>query len=154
MAFESEVKLSKTIAIERISSTLEDDGLRTEFVDNCLDDRLEEIQIRLIIDPIVQRDVQTVIFAIMESNFLAAKIGDEDQTKRKQMEKKREREEEIKHVSSSREEEIAIFVERNRHNTIAEIKRILDTIAVMDINVDVQDPGVIPVDGLIAGECG
>ncbi len=91
MAFESEVKLSKTIAIERISSTLEDDGLRTEFVDNCLDDRLEEIQIRLIIDPIVQRDVQTVIFAIMESNFLAAKIGDEDQTKRKQMEKKRER---------------------------------------------------------------
>ncbi len=45
-------------------------------------------------------------------------------------------------------------MERNRHNTIAEIKRILDTIAVMDINVDVQDPGVIPVDGLIAGECG
>jgi len=57
VAFEGEIELSKTIAVERISSALEDDGLWTEFVDNRLDDRLEEIQIRLIIDSIVQRDV-------------------------------------------------------------------------------------------------
>jgi len=86
----------------------------------------------------------------VESDFLSANIEEEREEEKKRSNKREKtlmrKKKGNRHVSSSREEEISIFVERNGHDTIAEVKRILNTIAMVDINVDVQHSGVVPID--------
>ncbi len=48
------------------------------------------------------------------------------------------------HVTSSRKKCVSVFVQGHSHDTIGRIERFLNTIAMMDINVNVQNPLMIP----------
>ena len=45
--------------------------------------------------------------------------------------------------TSAREEEIAIFMERDGHDSISEIECLLNTVAMVNINVNVENSRVI-----------
>ena len=41
-------------------------------------------------------------------------------------------------------EVVAVFVKGDCHYTVSEVKRFLDSIAVMNINIDIQDTRIVP----------
>lgn len=49
-------------------------------------------------------------------------------------------------ISCAREV-LSVLVERNRHNTVRGVEGFLHAIAMMDVNIDVQDSLVVPAEG-------
>ena len=50
-----------------------------------------------------------------------------------------------KSVTCAGEEVVAIFMEGDGHDAVSEVERLLDTIAVVNVDVDVQHTRVVPV---------
>eukprot|EP00955_Chlamydomonas_euryale_P022056 232934-Chlamydomonas_euryale.AAC.1 len=47
-------------------------------------------------------------------------------------------------VSSPGEEKVPVLVEGDRHDAVAQVEGLLDAVAVMDVNVDIQHARVVP----------
>lgn len=72
----------------------------------------------LIVNAIPQGHVQTVVAATLCSHFI--------------------------HVTCAREEVVSIFVEGHRHDPVGEVEGLLHAVTVVDVNVNVEHPGVVP----------
>ena len=51
----------------------------------------------------------------------------------------------VRKATSAREEEVSIFVEGDGHDSVSEVEGLLHPIAVVDVDVAVQHPRVVPV---------
>lgn len=58
----------------------------------------------------------------------------------------------IRPLARSREERAIVLVEGRGEDAIRRIECLLDTVSVMDVNVDVQDPRVMSVYALVPQE--
>lgn len=47
-------------------------------------------------------------------------------------------------LTCSGEEVVTVFVKGHGHDAVCQVKGLLDAVAVVDIDVDVQNPGVVP----------
>lgn len=50
----------------------------------------------------------------------------------------------VSHLSGSREE-LSVFVEAGRHDSVGRVERLFDAVSVVHINVDVEDSLVISI---------
>lgn len=48
------------------------------------------------------------------------------------------------HVTRSREEVVPILVEGHGHDSVRQVKGLLDAVSVVNVDVDVQNSGVVP----------
>ena len=46
--------------------------------------------------------------------------------------------------TSAREEEVSVFVKGDRHDAVGEVECFLDAVAVVDVNVDVENTRMMP----------
>jgi hypothetical protein len=108
----AEVEAAKTVARQAVTATLEDDGFWLVISHDSLDDWLKDGLVGNIINAIAEREVDSVVLAL--ANTDVAKLA-------------------------SAWEVLSILVERNSHDTVSGVESLLDTIAVMNINVNVEN---------------
>jgi hypothetical protein len=112
MAFHAEVEAPKSVARETVPPTLENDGFGTVVLHHAFDHGFEDSFVGLVVDTIAEGEVDCVVLA----------LTDADVTK----------------LASPREV-LAVLVERDRHDAISGVERLLDSITVMNIDVDVEN---------------
>lgn len=112
MPFNRQIKQADTITTERVSATLEHDGFRLKSLNDRSHHGFEGVLIGHIIDSVVHREVYGVIFACLSANIIQG---------------------------SCPWEVIAILVERCSEDAISCQESLLNSIAVMAVNVYVQD---------------
>jgi hypothetical protein len=112
MASHGQVKTTKTISGERIASTLENDCFRTVIVHDSLDDRFEDALVSHIGNSITKREIDRIILTRTNTN--------------------------ITEFTSTREV-FAVFVERDGHDAIGGVKSLFDSIAMMNIDINVEN---------------
>mmetsp|Transcript_11278 Transcript_11278/g.19256 ORF Transcript_11278/g.19256 Transcript_11278/m.19256 type:complete len:340 (-) Transcript_11278:276-1295(-) len=113
-----QVEQSQTILSQRIGATLHHNTRRLKFLDGLVYDRLKYLAVTLIIDAIFKRKIDRIVFA--HTNSL------------------------VPNISSTWEEHIPKLVERQGHDAIRDVKCLLHTIPVMDINIDIHHTRIIP----------
>jgi len=91
---------------------LEDHGFRPVPFHNTLDNRLKDALVRDIIDTIAKWEIDGIVFALAHTDIAKfARSG----------------------------EVFSVFVERDRHDTICSVEGFLNTIAVVHIDIDVEN---------------
>jgi len=113
MALHTKVKATKTIARQAISTTLENYSLRLIIGHDGLNDRLKDGLVCRIINAVPQGEVDGIVLASANTNV--AKLTGPWKV-------------------------FAVLVERDSHDSVRGIKSFLNTIAMMNVDVDVQDP--------------
>lgn len=113
MAIHTQVKAAKSIARQTVTTALQNDSFRLVVLHDVLNNRLEDRTVRRIGNTISERKVDGVVLSLSNTS--------------------------IPKLTSSREI-LAILVERNSHDTVGGVESLLNTIAMMDIDVDVEDP--------------
>mmetsp|Transcript_21127 Transcript_21127/g.35286 ORF Transcript_21127/g.35286 Transcript_21127/m.35286 type:complete len:256 (-) Transcript_21127:392-1159(-) len=113
VTLDREIEAAETVSGKRICSALHDDGLRFVNLDDLGDDGLEDAFVRFVIDSIFQWEVDRVILALSDSNILD--------------------------VTCSRKV-LAKLVEGDTHHTIGGVEGLLDSITVVNVDVNVQHP--------------
>lgn len=79
--------------------------------------RFEHAPVVLVVDAVPQRNVDSVVAALAIADvFEVSRSG----------------------------EKLAVLVKRGRHDTIGRVERLLDSVSVVDVDVDVEDSRVIP----------
>lgn len=111
MAFDWKIEASKTISGQTVSSSLQKYGFRSEIFDDFGDDRLEDHLKGLIIESLIEWEVDGVVRA-----WIFADIID---------------------MSCSREV-VLEFVEGAGHDSVGQVERFFNSVAVVDVDVDVQ----------------
>lgn len=112
MPAHGEVEAAKSITRQGISTALQDDCSWSVIFHHAADYWLKDTLVALVVDPVTQRDINSVVFSTADANVMK--------------------------VAGARKE-IAIFVERHCHDTIGAVEGFFDTIAVMHINVDIDN---------------
>lgn len=92
---------------------------------NVGDDGLEHLEVVGIVNAVLEGNVHRVVLAFLVSSLAS--------------------------VSSAREEVWGVFVQRNAHNAVCVVESILYAIAMMNVNVNVQDARVVAKE-LLNGE--
>lgn len=108
----TQVKASKTVTRKTVSTTLQDDSLRSVPFHDALDYGLENRLVGEVINSIAKREVDGIVLALSNTN--------------------------VTKLTSPREV-FSVLVERDGHDTVRRVESFLDAIAVVHINVDVQD---------------
>lgn len=114
VAADAQIKAAQPIATERIRAALQDNNARLECLNGRRDDRLKDIGVASVVDACSQGNIDRVILAVAGANFV--------------------------NVTGSGEKSVAVFVYRKGHDAIAGVKGFLDTVSVVDVNVNVQNP--------------
>lgn len=113
MRFYREIEGAEPIEAERICTTLQHDDAGLERVDGWTHDVFEQLNIALVIDAVLQWHIERKIFPLVQASF-----GD---------------------VAGSREEVISEFVKGNCQDSVRPVKCFLNAIAMVDIDIDVQN---------------
>mmetsp|Transcript_30866 Transcript_30866/g.106707 ORF Transcript_30866/g.106707 Transcript_30866/m.106707 type:complete len:392 (+) Transcript_30866:254-1429(+) len=111
-----QVEAAEAVARERVRAALEHDGRRLVHLDDFGDDRLEDRLVGNVVHAVLQRKVDRVVLAPLRPD-----VGD---------------------VARAREE-IAVLVEGDGHHAVRAVKCLLDAVAVVDVDVDVEDARVV-----------
>lgn len=112
MTAHAQIEASQAVSRKTVATTLENDGLRTVPLHNTPDDRFEDALVRKIIDAVTQREVDSIVLSLADSNIAQF---------------------------TGTGEIFSIFVKRDRHHAVRSVESLLDTVTVMNINVNVQD---------------
>lgn len=112
MAPHAEVEATQTIARQAVATALQDNSLRSVIIHNTLNDRFKDGFVCHIVDTIAKREVDRIVLTRADTN--------------------------ISKLASAREV-LAIFVEGDGHDSIGSVESFFDSIAMVDINVDVED---------------
>ena len=118
MSGNREVKRPESVAAQRVRSALQDNRRWTESGDGILNDCFKDREIHFVIDPISQRDVERKVFS--EAKAVVVKF------------------------SSPGEEVAGVFVERDGHDPVGGVECLFDAISVVNIDVNIKDPGMVP----------
>jgi hypothetical protein len=113
MALHTKVEATKTIARQAISTTLENYSFRLIIGHNGLNDRFKDGLVCRIINTISQREVDGIV--LTSANTDVAKLACTWKV-------------------------FAILVERDSHNSVRGIKSFFNAIAVVNVDVDVENP--------------
>ena len=122
MGADVEVEAAETVAAEGVGAALEDDGGRVVRGDAGADDGFEERDVVGVFDAVVEGHVEGVVGARVE------RVGGTGGGER---------------AGAGEEVVFVVFVEGERHDAVAGPECLLDTVAVVDVDVDVEDPGVV-----------
>lgn len=113
MTSHAEIETSKSVARQTISSALQDNSFRTVILHDIFDNGFEDSSVRAIVDTITEREVDGVVFSRPYTHV--AKLASSGKI-------------------------FAVFVERYRHHTIRGIEGFFDTVSVVDVDVNIQNP--------------
>lgn len=111
MTLHTEIEASESVTGQAVSTTLKYNGFGSVVLHNTFDDWLEDSLVRSIINAIAERKVDRVMLSLANANV--AKL-------------------------SSTRKVFAILVERDCHDPISGIESFFDTIAMMNVDVDVE----------------
>lgn len=106
-----QVEQADTIAAKRVCTALQHNRLRLEALHDGVHHWLEGQLIRLIVDSIVHREVNCVVFTDLGSDIVKTTCA---------------------------REVVTILMERDSHDPISRQKGLLNTVAMMAVNVDVE----------------
>lgn len=119
MTFDGQIKAAESIATETVGTALKHNGSRSIELHDVLDDELEYVEIVGVGDALLERHVHRIVATVVSAYFV--------------------------HVARAREERVAELVKRHGHDAIGQVEGLLNTIAVVNVNVDVEDSRVISV---------
>jgi hypothetical protein len=117
MAIHAQVEATQPVTRETVTSALQHNGFWTIVGHDGLDNRLEDISVCIVRYAVAQGEVDRVILAAAHTNV-------------------------AKFASTGKV--LAVLVERYGHDAIGCVKGLLDTIAVVHINIDVQNALLVP----------
>lgn len=112
MAGHTEIEATETVTRQTVTTTLKNHGVRVVEFHDARDDRFEDGLVRGVVDSVTEREVDGVVLALADTN--------------------------VTKLTGSREI-LAILVERDRHDSVGGIEGLLDTITVVNIDIDVED---------------
>lgn len=112
VASHAQVETSQAITRETVTTTLKNHGFWTVPLHNALDHRLEDTLVRDIVDAVTKWEIDSIVFALSHTD--------------------------VTELTGTREI-LSILVERHSHDTVCSVKCLLDTIAMVDINIDVEN---------------
>lgn len=112
MAAHAQVEATQAIARETVATALEDNGLGLVVLHDSRDDGLENGFVSDVINTIAQGKVDGVILARTDADVAEL---------------------------ASAGKVLAVLVKRDRHDAIGRVKRLLNSVAVMDVDVNVKD---------------
>jgi hypothetical protein len=112
VATHAQVEAAQTIARETVSATLQDHGLRLVVVHHRLDDGLEDGLVRVVRDAITEREIDSVVLSNTDADI-------------------------PKFAGAWKV--LSVLVERAGHDTVGGVEGLLDTISVVNVDVDVQN---------------
>jgi hypothetical protein len=112
MTSHTEVEATQAVARKTITTTLEHDSLWSVPLHNTPDDRLKDALVGDIVNTITERKVDSIVFSLANAN--------------------------IAELSGSREV-LSVLMEGYGHHSVGGIERLLNTIAVMDIDIDIKN---------------
>jgi hypothetical protein len=112
MPSHAEIEAAKAISRQAIAAALENHHVRLVELHNLGDDGLEDGLVRHVVDTVSQRKVDGVVLALADANVSEF---------------------------ASAGEIFAVLVERRSHYTVRRVKGFLYTIAMVDVNVDIQN---------------
>ena len=112
MAPHAQIEAAETIPGKTVSAALENDRFGLVICHDSANDRLENSLVRNVVNAISKREVDRIILACSNSDI--AKL-------------------------SGAWKIFAVFMEGNRHNTVGGIECFLDAVAMMNVDVDIED---------------
>ena len=116
------IKAAQPVAAERVGAALQHDGRGTVMLDTGADDVAEEADIVVVFDAVVERDVEGVVGAGVER--VEGPGGGQ-------------------RAGAGEEAVFVVFVEREGHDAVGGPEGLLDAVAVVDVDVDVEDARVV-----------
>mmetsp|Transcript_21840 Transcript_21840/g.55418 ORF Transcript_21840/g.55418 Transcript_21840/m.55418 type:complete len:490 (-) Transcript_21840:14-1483(-) len=116
VSLDREVEAAEPVARQRVGAALQHHGVGLIGVDDALDDRLKDVLVRHVVDAVTQREVDRVVLSLPRAHVL--------------------------HVARAGEV-LAELVERDGHHAVGGVEGLLDTVAVVDVDVDVQHALVV-----------
>lgn len=118
MCGDGQIERAETVAPERISTTLEDDGCRPECGDGVVDHGLEDREVHVVVDTVFERDIQAEVLPGTGAVVIE--------------------------LSCPWEEFASILMKRDGHDPVGMIERKLDAVSMVDVDVDIENTGMIP----------
>lgn len=112
MPTHTEVEATKTVARQTVTTTLEDNRLRTVPLHDALDYGLEDALVGGIVDTVAEGEVDGIVLA----------RADTDITK-----------------FTSAGEVLAVLVERDSHDAVRGVEGFFDTVAMVNVDVNVEN---------------
>lgn len=98
----------------------------------------------LVVDAVSEGDVEAVVAAALCSHLVHVAC-DTKQTWRRRAYHKPKLDGNFKRpLTRAGEEVVAVLVEGHGHDAVRQVKGLLDAVAVVNVDVDVQNPGVVP----------
>lgn len=82
-----------------------------------LDHRLEHLEVGGVVDALLEGDVDGVVAAALGAQLI--------------------------HVTRAGKEVVAVLVERHRHHPVRQVERLLDAVAMVDVDVNVEHSRVV-----------
>lgn len=116
MRLDGQVEHTQAIRPERVGATLQHNSRRSESRDGRLDHTAEQRHVCIVIDAIVERHVQAKMLALVQTRF--------------------------RDGTGHGEEKVSILVKADGEDAIGAVKSLLYAVAVMDVDIDVEHPGV------------
>lgn len=116
MTFDTQVEPSQLVVTKTVGPQLHYDCMRSIFCHDSLHNILEKLKKGIVIHAWLQGNVQGVVLSIVKAILIEA--------------------------TCPWEKILTILMERYSHDSVWKIKCFFDTIAMMDVNVDVDDSGV------------
>jgi hypothetical protein len=112
VALHAEVEATETVARQAVAAALQNNGLGLVVGHDGVDDGLEDVLVGLIGNAIAQGKVDGIMLALADAN--------------------------VAELTGSREI-LAIFVERDGHDAVGRVEGLFDAVAVVHINVNVEN---------------
>lgn len=112
MALHAEVEATQSVSTETVTSALQNDSLGLVELHDVFDNGFENRLVRVVVDTIAEGEVDGVVLAGTDAD--------------------------VAQLTSTREV-FAVLVEGDGHDTVGRIEGLLDTISVVDVNIDVED---------------
>jgi len=108
----TEIEATKTITRQAVSATLKNDSLRLIIFHNSSDDWFEDVLVGLIIDAVAKGEIDRIVLAGADTN--------------------------VTELASTREV-LAILMEGDSHDSVGCVESLLDTVTVVNVDVNVED---------------
>lgn len=112
MSTHTQVEATQAIAGQTVTTTLQNHSLGPIPFHNALDDRLKDALIGDIVDTVTEREVDCIVFAL--TNADVAQFAGSGKV-------------------------LAIFVERDSHDTVGGVESLFHTIAMVNVDIDIKD---------------
>jgi hypothetical protein len=123
MTLNLNIESSQSVTSKRVGTALKYDGGWSELLTAHTDDGFEKVDVLVVIDPILQRNVDGMMSSWIRLIIWACTIK----------------------ITSSREKVPTIkFVNRQSQNTICGPKCLFHAVSVVDVDINVQDSWMLP----------